>query len=382
MKILFLGEYSRLHNTLKEGLNALGHEVVIVSDGDFFKNYPTDIDISSRLKKYFLTRFFVKGFHRFSKIDLFQREREFRLKKIIPQLKNFDVVQLVNQDPFVIRPKEEIKILKSIFKQNKKSFALACGDDSLVIDYYEQKKMRYSILTPVHLGKIPKNKMNYSYKYLKNSYKKLYDFVNKNVSGFIPTDLDYAIPYAGNSKDLGLIPNPVNIDKIKCNKLIINDKINIFFGVNTMSFYKKGGDIVLKVLEQLKENYKDLIQIEIAENLPYDEYIKKYDQAHIFIDQLYSYDQGYNALEAMAKGKCVLTGAEKEFIDFYNLQEEVAVNALPDEKQLFDTLESLIQDKERIIRIGQNARKFIEKNHNYIAIANKYLKIWTRTERH
>ena len=45
MKILLLGEYSNVHATLAKGLRALGHEVLVVSNGDFWKNYPRDIDI-------------------------------------------------------------------------------------------------------------------------------------------------------------------------------------------------------------------------------------------------------------------------------------------------------------------------------------------------
>jgi len=36
---------------------------------------------------------------------------------------------------------------------------------------------------------------------------------------------------------------------------------------------------------------------------------------------VYAYDQGFNALEAMAKGKVVFTGAEKEWLELYNLEE-------------------------------------------------------------
>ena len=46
MKILLLGEYSNVHATLAKGLRALGHEVLVVSNGDFWKNYPRDIDLS------------------------------------------------------------------------------------------------------------------------------------------------------------------------------------------------------------------------------------------------------------------------------------------------------------------------------------------------
>ena len=45
MKILLVGEYSRLHNSLQEGLRALGHQVILISTGDYFKKYPSDIII-------------------------------------------------------------------------------------------------------------------------------------------------------------------------------------------------------------------------------------------------------------------------------------------------------------------------------------------------
>ena len=51
MKILLLGEYSRLHNSLKEGLVALGHEVIIVGCGDKFKKLPVDYSIYAQICK-------------------------------------------------------------------------------------------------------------------------------------------------------------------------------------------------------------------------------------------------------------------------------------------------------------------------------------------
>ena len=46
MKILLLGEYSNVHSTLALGLRALGEQVCVASDGDGWKNYPRDIDLS------------------------------------------------------------------------------------------------------------------------------------------------------------------------------------------------------------------------------------------------------------------------------------------------------------------------------------------------
>ena len=56
MRILLIGEYSRLHNSLKEGLIELGHEVIIMAEGDGFKKYPVDIKISHSFNSFILKK--------------------------------------------------------------------------------------------------------------------------------------------------------------------------------------------------------------------------------------------------------------------------------------------------------------------------------------
>ena len=51
MKILLLGEYSNVHWTLAEGLRQLGHMVTVVSNGDFWKNYQRDINLTRTYTK-------------------------------------------------------------------------------------------------------------------------------------------------------------------------------------------------------------------------------------------------------------------------------------------------------------------------------------------
>ena len=48
MNILLVGEYSRLHNSLKEGLQQLGHHVVIMGFKDGFKDYPIDLPLEQK----------------------------------------------------------------------------------------------------------------------------------------------------------------------------------------------------------------------------------------------------------------------------------------------------------------------------------------------
>ena len=110
--------------------------------------------------------------------------------------------------------------------------------------------------------------------------------------------------------------------------------------------------------------------------MPYGQYIEKYNNAHIILDQVFAYDQGYNALEAMGKEKVVFTGAESGFMEHYKLDSPVAINALPKVDSLVVALEELIKNPEKIKEIGLAAQDFITKHHDYKKVAQKYLDSW------
>ncbi|MEM7086144.1 MAG: glycosyltransferase [Bacteroidota bacterium] len=375
MKVLLVGEYSRLHNSLKEGLVSLGHEVTLIATGDLFKKLPADIP---------LQRKYDHGWGRKWKIIVFQLtgidltsvalRRQFRAKK--EQLKGFDVVQLINENPFGVSVRVEREIISYLKEHNKKLFLLSCGTDHISVKHALEKKFRYSIVTPYLEGKISKERFASVLKYVTPKHRDFHEFVYKLVDGVIASDLDYHIPLEGHAKYLGLIPNPVNVDKLKYQPMGISDKIVIFHGINRSVYLKKGSDYFDAALEIIQKKYGDRIEVMTVENLPYQEYIEKYDRAHILLDQVYAYDQGYNALEAMAKGKVVFTGAEKEFVETYELDHTVAINTLPDVAYLVEKLETLILQPEMIIDIGKNARTFVLNHHNYTKVAQRYTAVW------
>ncbi|MCK7591506.1 glycosyltransferase [Subsaxibacter sp. CAU 1640] len=378
MKILLVGEFSRLHNSLKEGLIALGHDVFLVGSGDQFKNFPVDANIDSIVLNKGLPFLIRKVIFRFTKKDIAHFEIAHRFKKILHKLKDYDVVQLINEDALTIHPKKQIELLQQLKNQNKSMFLLCCGDDYTTVSYANEKKYRYSYLTPYFEGKVSKKTFNYSLKYLTKPYVQLHNFLKKHIKGAIATDMDYHLPMLGKDNYLGLIPNPVNVDALKYSEIMLGDKIIIFHGVNKHNYYKKGNDIFDEALEIIKQKFDDKVDIIKTESLPYDDYIKIYDSCHILLDQVYAYDQGYNALEAMAKGKVVFTGAEKEWLDYYGLKEDtVAINALPNAKKIADKLEWLILNPEKITEISKNARAFIEQEHHYVRIAERYIDTWT-----
>jgi hypothetical protein len=365
-----------LHNSLKEGLLALGHDVTLVSTGDAFKNYPSDVLLKRKYESG-LSKKIKVGLFRFFGLDISSLSLKNQFFQHKEHFKNFDVVQLINESPFGILPKYEKEIISFLKENNKKIFLLSCGTDYTSVKYAFEKKFRYSIFNPLFEGKVSEKEYFPALKYLKPEYKDLHNFVFENVDGIISSDLDYDIPLLGTEKYFGLIPNPVNTEKLKFKPVTSEEKTIIFHGINRTNYFKKGNDYFEIVLEKIQKKYPEKVAVITVENIPYSKYIEKYNSAHIFLDQVFAFDQGYNALEAMAKGKVVFTGAETEFLKRYNLKEdEVCINALPDVDYLFEKLEDLILNPEKLTSISANARTFIEREHNYIAIAEKYLDAW------
>ncbi|WP_417558154.1 glycosyltransferase [Mesoflavibacter zeaxanthinifaciens] len=381
MNILLVGEFSRLHNSLKEGLEKSGHNVTLIGSGDGFKGFNVDIDVSSKIKKSKILSLINSMFIRFFNLDFIKLENAFYYNQKINQLKGFDVIQLINEDALFTYPKFQIKFLDKLFSQNIDAFLLCCGNDYISVKYALDGKLKHSSMTSYLEDQSQKKRFIYALKYITPTYKKLHHFIYKNTKGVIASDMDYHIPLKNHPHYLGLIPNPINVDKIEYIPLKTNDKINIFHGINSHSSIKKGNKFFTEALFIIKKKYENKVNIIETTNLPYKEYINIYNNAHILLDQIYAYDQGYNALEAMAKGKVVFTGAEQEWLDHYNLEEDtVAINALPDVNYLVNKLEWLIENPDQINKISKNARQFIETHHDYKEVAKQYLATWQNNQ--
>ena len=101
MKILLIGEYSRLHNSLKEGLQKLGNEVTILGFKDGFKDYPVDFPLVKKWdagfkKKIKLALLILTGF------DISSYFTYCQFKKNRKLFQDFDVVQLINENSFFL----------------------------------------------------------------------------------------------------------------------------------------------------------------------------------------------------------------------------------------------------------------------------------------
>lgn len=375
MRILLVGEYSNFHNSVKEGLVALGHEVLLISDNDF-KNYPVDVNIRARYTTdIWLLNKLRQTVFRLTKIDIAHYELAWNFWKQRERFTGFDIVQLINEYPLQSPPHLEPKLLEFLFNNNGKAFLISTGDDYLCVKGMLEGKYRYSVLTPCET--YPQaNHCAFTLKYVKPVFQRLHQFVYAHIRSVVASDMDYYVGLNGHPKFAGLMPNAINLSKLPFQALEINDKVVIFHGINEANYYKKGNYVFEQALALVQQTHADRVEIITTRSVPYAEYIEKYNRCHILLDQVFSYDQGYNALEAMAKGKVVFTGAEQEFTEYYQLSEAVCVNALPDAQAIAKDLIYLIDNPKEIVAMGARARAFVEREHDHIQIAQRYLDWW------
>lgn len=78
-------------------------------------------------------------------------------------------------------------------------------------------------------------------------------------------------------------------------------KLKLFIGINKTRSEYKGTDIMLKAAQAIAEKYPEKVELQIAQNVPFAEYVKMMNGSDAILDQLYSYTPSMNPLEAMAR---------------------------------------------------------------------------------
>ncbi len=377
MKIVLIGEYSRLHNSLKEGLLKNGHQVTLIGHGDLFKKYPVDIHIDGTIIKNNTVLQKIRALvYRLSRIDIASIETYLKCMFYQKHLKGNDIVQLINETPFNISPYIEKKLLRFIFRHNKHVFLLGCGDDYTYISYSLAGKFPHSTLSPLLADPSLKKAYKNTLKYVSSSQKRIHKFIFKHIKAVIPASVEYQLAYEATYKAIPMIPNPVNVDILQPIDNPVEGKIRILHGINTSNYLKKGNAYFEEALAIIQKKYPEKVTIVTVKDLPYTTYIQQLEKAHIVLDQVYAHDQGYNALEAMAMGKVVFTGAGAFFKSYYDPKRIVAIDTIPDSQHITRALEELICNPDLITTIGWNARQFIIKEHHYISIAKQYEQTW------
>lgn len=363
MKILLVGEYSRLHLTLAEGLGILGHEVTVASDGDGFKGYSRDIDLYRK----------SSGF-----IDTLTSL--ISILKLSSKFKDYDVVQLINPNFTPQNIRINRYLYKKIRKNNKQVFLGAFGEDSYWVRMcMDNKLLRYSeFYVDGKPTDIEYNKKLVS-KWIDTGLEKFNEELATTSDGIVACLYEYYKAYGNSFADkLTYIPLPVNTDILPFEPIVgIPEKVAFFIGINKERSEFKGTDIMERALMRLKDKYPESVIVLRAESVSYTDYNRMVSESHVVLDQLYSYTPAMNALNAMAMGKVAVSGGEPEMYELLGESEnKPVVNVYPTEEDVFNRLEYLLLHKEILPQLSREGRRFVEDHHNYRKVAEKYINFW------
>lgn len=364
-RVLLLEDYSSFHLNLRDGLRELGIDARVASSGDIYKNFGRDIDLSfttssNRLINYYrLAKTYLSSWKHFSKND---------------------VVQLIT--PRILYGKvSDAFFFNHLKKENGKIFYAACAADVTYFEAYRNgitKKYGYSIqegmLKDFNISDNSEKKILWEDDQFKNEEKKYLE----KFDGIIPVLWDYYLPYVSvkQKKLQPLIPLPINCNNLIYKDNIVKEKIKIFHGIPGNREYFKGSYIILEALKKTEEKYPGSVDVVTVKNVSNKEYINKLNSCNILIDQVNSYDLGMAALQGLALGKVVLTGAEPDALKAKGLNHVPYFNAIPDVDQICSLIEFLIENKSEIPVLGYQSRKFAEEHHGHIKIAQKYVEVW------
>ena len=372
MRILLLGEYSNVHNTLAQGLRALGHEVTVASDGDHWKNYPRDIDLSRN----FANRLGAIGYM-------------WRLLRAMRRMRGYDVVQIINPIFLELKAERIMPFYRYLRRHNRKMVMCAFG-----VDYYwasintTARPLRYSDFNFGQTIRQDVEAERYRNEWIGTPKQTLNEAIALDCDG-IPAGLyEYWATYnqvhtvcpdgRRICDKMQFIPYPVVMPEIYRTSFY-GGPLKLFVGISRGRSVYKGTDVMLRAAQRLKDKYPDRLEIRIAQGLPFDEYCRMMDGSDAILDQLYSYTPSMNALLAMSKGIIVVGGGEPENYDILNEKElRPIINVQPTEESVYQELEQLILHPERISELKRQSVEYVKRHHDYVKVASQYIDFYSR----
>lgn len=370
LKILLLGDYSNCHRSLATGLHKLGCEVTVISNGSTWMNCGRDIDISRTPGK-------LGG------LKLALRLRYGALKS---ELRNYDIVSL--HDPIFaeLRPHNLLPVFNRLCKENGAVFLTSMSTDIAYLDMVSapDSPLRYNEWfvngnpSRMHLDN-PNQWDSWHNTELLNYQRHVFSKLDGAVSVLYEYHLGIE-RFLGKAKTAyGGIPidtaqfNPINLDR-KINK------VKLFLGRDKNRKLMKGSDLLEIAAKRVVDRYPDKAELTIVENRPYNEFITLLKDAHVVLDQIYSYTPATTALMAMAYGLNVISGAEPEYYNFiHELHNHPIINAPIDIEALTSTIENVVLHPELIAERGRRSREFVKKHNDSAIVAKRFLDFWTQT---
>ncbi|WP_154665708.1 glycosyltransferase family protein [Saccharicrinis fermentans] len=360
MKVLLLGDYSGLHLNLAQGLKMLNIDVTVASNGDGWKDIPRNVDLKQP-EKFKRIRFLTK------------------LSKALPQLKGYDIVQLINPIFLGTHPWLNDLVFQFIKKHNQYIFLGANGMDYYYCSYAMQGKLKHSVFQVPDIKDDPLIKQH---KQALNNKMWVQSNINvaKYAHGITACNVGYFMAYKAIYPDKTThIPLPIDTSKYAfINNINKNTKaITFFIGKIKGRERRKGIDVIERNLLNLKQKYPHDVMIKTISNLPTAQYTKELNDSHVLCDQKYSYGIGMNALIGLSKGLITGSGADEEMYQLIGENKNrPIINLNVSDNDMLNSFEKLIANKSKLREQAIASRNFAIKHHDTIKIAQEYIDFW------
>lgn len=372
MKILLAGDASNCHRSLASGLRRLGYEVTVASDGTKWMNTERDINLLRR-----------------GEGKIWGAELWLRYLMLEPRrLRGFDIVAISNPVFLSLRPQRVEKAFNLLKRHNGNIFLTALASDTPYVEMcldpngplaYNEfrvngKRSPFALLNPEIEKEWTEGPVadlcNHVYENIDGAVSVLYEYdlalsrrlpAEKHAYGGIPIDLRGIKPV---SQQSGI------------------DKVRLFLGRHADRMPQKGTDLFERAASTAIERHPGKGELIIVENRPYSEYLELMKQAHVVIDQAYSYSPATNAMLAMAYGIPAISGAEPSFLKFIGEEKLIAspdspiINSPVDLDGMTAMFEDILLHPEQLRARGQNAREFVERNNDSELVARRFLNFW------
>lgn len=382
MRILLFGEYSNVHHTLCEALRRAGHEVLLISDGDGWKNYPRDIDL-----------------RRHRPGPLGSLGYLWQLLKLLSRLRGYDVVQIINPIFLDVKPRWNRWLFRYLKSHNRKVSVGCFGDDYYVISRMQDD--RYLSYTDFYAaGRVIDHEVNRRRvaAWIHSPKAELTQYIMAQADCLVACLYEYYRVYdTPEFRDrLHYVALPIQIANalktesagdcsIACiatakveAKTSSSAKVKILFAAQKQRGQMKGTDQLEPLFDRLAREYPERIQLTKIVSVPFAEYQRLVSEADVIVDQLYSFTPAMAALESLGQGKIVISGYEPEYRQFIGAEEESGIiNLRPfeDEKNYRILFETLTNDT-KIAQLKQSSQAFVRKYHDADVVAKEYIRIW------
>ena len=369
MKILFVGDASNMHNCLSQALRDLGHTAVVASNGSHWMDTGRDINLERGPGKMGALRYVLD------------------VLRALPKMRGFDVVETCGSIFLDLKPSKVRRVFDWLKQHNRLMVMSALGTDYV---YYhachDGNTYRYSDFmvgdrpSPYALSNEYQAKHEDNWKL--PLMRKHSEHILNNIDGAVSCLWEYHEcykPLLGNRLAYGGIP----IDTKSISPHILDkepEKVKFFIGIQRDRNILKGTDQLLEAAQRIVDRYPNQCELEVVENVPYEEYVQLLSQSHVLLDQLYSYTPATNALLAMARGLVAVSGAEPEYYDLIGEHDnQPIINVSPlIEGDIDAKLEWLVQNKQLLPDLSRHSREFVEKHNDSHVVAQRHLKFYNK----